>query len=79
MPRASTIVAVLLWSAFAFAQQTGHLEGTVTVIDGPAAAGIHVVAESDTMPRPRSTITDADGRYSLPHLLPGSYRVTFMA
>ena len=77
MPRASTIVAVLLWSAFAFAQQTGHLEGTVTVIDGPAAAGIHVVAESDTMPRPRSTITDADGRYSLPHLLPGSYRVTF--
>ena len=29
------------------------------------------------MPRPRSTLTEADGRYSLPQLLSGSYRVTF--
>ncbi|MXY56464.1 MAG: TonB-dependent receptor [Gammaproteobacteria bacterium] len=77
MQRTTTIVACLLWPAFAIAQQTGHIEGTVTVRDGPTAAGIRVVAESDTMPRPRATVTDAAGRYSLPHLLPGSYRVTF--
>ena len=79
MRRTTTIVACLVWPAFAIAQQTGHIEGTVTVLDGPTAAGIRVVAESDTMPRPRATVTDADGRYSLPQLLPGSYRVTFEA
>ena len=79
MRRTTTIVACLLWSAFATAQQTGHIEGTVTVRNGPTAAGIRVAAESDTMPRPRSTITDPDGRYSLRQLLPGSYRVTFEA
>ena len=31
------------------------------------------------MPRPRTTVTDANGRYSLAQLLPGSYRVTFEA
>ncbi|MCY3841782.1 MAG: carboxypeptidase-like regulatory domain-containing protein [Gammaproteobacteria bacterium] len=51
----------------------------MTVRDGLTAAGIRVVAESDTMPRPRTTVTDANGRYSLAQLLPGSYRVTFEA
>ena len=46
--------------------------------DAPAA-GIRVVAEGDTMPRPRSTLTGAEGRYSLAGLLAGSYRVTFEA
>ena len=79
MQRTTTIVACLLWPAFAIAQQTGHIEGAVTVRDGLTAAGIRVVAESDTMPRPRTTVTDANGRYSLAQLLPGSYRVTFEA
>ena len=77
MQRTTTIVACLLWPACAIAQQTGHIEGKVTVRDGATAAGIRVVAESDTMPRLRATVTDSDGRYSLPHLLAGSYRVTF--
>lgn len=77
MPRTVLIAAALLWPALAFAQQTGHIEGTVTVRDAATASGIRVAAESDTMPRPRSTITDAGGRYSLPQLLPGHYRVTF--
>ena len=29
------------------------------------------------MPRVRSTVTDADGRYVLARLIPGSYRVMF--
>ena len=77
---ASLVVGALLWPAFAIAQQTGHIEGRVVAVrDGPTAAGIRVAAEGDTMPRPRSTITDPDGRYSLRQLLPGSYRVTFEA
>ena len=79
MPRTVPIVVALLWPALAFAQQTGHIEGMVTVRDTATAGGIRVMAESDTMPRPRSTVTDARGRYSLPQLLPGSYRVTFEA
>ncbi|MYJ76404.1 MAG: TonB-dependent receptor [Gammaproteobacteria bacterium] len=79
MRTASLVVGALLCPAIAMAQQTGHIEGTVTVGDAPTAAGIRVVAESDTMPRPRATLTDAEGRYSLPQLLPGSYRVTFEA
>ena len=78
MARTLTIVATFLWPVFAFSQQTGHIEGTVTLRDSPAAE-IRVVAESDAMPRPRSTITDAHGRYSLPQLLPGPYRVRFEA
>ena len=75
---ATLAVGTLLWPAFAMAQQTGHIEGTATV-RGAATGEIRIVATSDTMPRPRSTITDAQGRYSLPQLLPGSYRVTFEA
>ena len=51
----------------------------MTVRDAATAGAIRVVAESDTMPRSRTTVTDARGRYSLPQLLPGSYRVTFEA
>ena len=79
MPRVAVIIAALLWPAFAIAQQTGHIEGTVTVRNAPTPGGIRVVAESDTMPRPRATVTDAAGRYSLAQLPPGSYRVTFEA
>ena len=79
MVQRATIVACLLWPAFAIAQQTGHIEGTVTVRDGPTAVGIRVVAESDSMPRPRATVTDTNGRFSLPQLLPGSYQMTFEA
>lgn len=79
MRNAPLVVGTLLWPALAFAQQTGHIEGTVTVRDAATADGIRVLAESDTMPRPRSTVTGLGGRYSLPQLLPGSYRVTFEA
>ena len=70
-------LAMLLSATFAFAQQTGRIEGTVTLHEVPTLAGIAVVAESDIMPRPRSTVTDADGRFGLSQLIPGNYRVTF--
>ena len=79
MHKTALVIAALSWPLLAIAQQTGRIEGRVTVPDAPTAAGIRVVAESDSMPRPRATVTDADGRYSLAQLLPGSYRVTFEA
>ena len=66
------LLAAAFWPAFAVAQQTGRIEGTVTLGDSTSSAGIRVVAESDAMPRTRSTVTDADGRYALARLIPGS-------
>ncbi|MCY3820040.1 MAG: carboxypeptidase-like regulatory domain-containing protein [Gammaproteobacteria bacterium] len=77
MPRTLISLAVLLCGTFASAQQTGAIEGVVTLRGATAAEGIAVSAESDVMPRARTTRTDAEGRYSLPQLLPGSYRVSF--
>ncbi|MDE0225012.1 MAG: carboxypeptidase regulatory-like domain-containing protein [Gammaproteobacteria bacterium] len=77
MRRILISLAVLLCATFTSAQQTGSIEGTVTVRDATVAEGIAVMAESDVMPRARTTRTDAEGRYSLPQLLPGSYRVSF--
>ncbi|MYD97217.1 MAG: carboxypeptidase regulatory-like domain-containing protein [Gammaproteobacteria bacterium] len=79
MPRAAFAVTALLWSTLAAAQQTGRIEGAVTLTDATSSAGVRVVAQSDAMPRSRSTVTDSDGRYALRRLIPGSYRVTFEA
>ena len=70
-------LAAVLCVTFVSAQQTGGMEGVVTLRGAPVAEGIAVMAASDVMPRARTTRTDAEGRYSLPHLLPGNYRVSF--
>ena len=77
MRKAMIAFAALLWGAFAAAQQTGGIEGVVTLRGATTAADIVVVAESDVMPRARTTKIDAEGRYALPQLIPGVYRVTF--
>ena len=78
MRKAMIAFAALLWGAFATAQQTGGIEGVVTLRGITAAAvDIVVVAESDVMPRARTTRIDAEGRFALPQLIPGVYRVTF--
>ena len=69
--------SALLCAAFATAQQTGSIEGVVTLRDATTAQDIAVVAESAVMPRARTTRIDAEGRYALPQLIPGVYRVTF--
>ena len=58
------------------AQQTGQIAGTVTS-DGQPLPGVTVEARSNVLPQPRVTTTDANGRYSLPALVPGSYTLTF--
>ncbi|HEY0370678.1 MAG TPA: carboxypeptidase-like regulatory domain-containing protein [Thermoanaerobaculia bacterium] len=61
----------------AFANITsGSLTGRVQVTGAPAR-GVTVTAESTVLQAPRTTITDADGRYWLGELPPGTYDVTF--
>ena len=68
---------MLLCGTLASAQQTGDIEGVVTLRGTTMAKGIAVSAQSDVMPRARTARTDAEGRYSLPQLLAGIYRVSF--
>src|SRR3954464_11600784 len=60
-----------------FAQQTGALHGRVTATDGSALPGVTVEARSNVLPQPRVTVTDANGDYRLPALIPGTYQLTF--
>ncbi len=70
-------VAFGLGSAAVFAQQTGTIEGKVTLADGSAVAGVTVEARSDVLPQPRTTTTSASGEYRLPLLPPGQYEITY--
>ncbi|MEP7011593.1 MAG: carboxypeptidase regulatory-like domain-containing protein [Acidobacteriota bacterium] len=77
-------LAVLVVSMVAFglgsvalAQQTGSIEGKVTLADGSAVAGVAVEARSDVLPQPRTTTTGPNGEYRLPLLPPGEYQITY--
>src|SRR5439155_6069407 len=70
-------LVLTLISATLFAQQTGSISGKVTASDKSALPGVTVEARSNVLPQPRVTTTEADGEYSLPALLPGSYTLTF--
>lgn len=76
LSRASLAVAGTLFSLSVMAQQTGGIAGKVTA-DGAEAGGITVKAVSSAMPRARTVATGADGRYSLPLLIPDTYTLTF--
>ncbi|HEX7150617.1 MAG TPA: carboxypeptidase-like regulatory domain-containing protein [Thermoanaerobaculia bacterium] len=52
------------------------LSGRVTT-DGAPLAGATVMAVGDALPQPRTTITDANGRWWMPALPPGEYDVIF--
>ena len=65
-------------AASAWGQQTGGIEGVVTSSGAPQA-GVAVEARSALVPRPRTAITDAEGRYRLPMLVPGTYLLRVVA
>jgi hypothetical protein len=74
------MVASTMICAPAFAQQTtGSIKGQVTVAGTQtvSAAGVKVSAASAVMPKARTTVTRADGSFSLPLLIPGDYELTF--
>jgi len=70
-------VLVALVSTLAFAQQTGNLAGKVTATDGSVLPGVTVEAKSNSLPQPRTAVTNEVGEYRLPALVPGNYTLTF--
>jgi hypothetical protein len=72
-------LACLLFSVTARAQtgSTGALTGTVTDPQGASLSGVEITVTSETTGEKRSTVSRASGDYSVPQLLPGSYRVEF--
>ncbi len=68
---------VLALSFFAFGQQTGSISGDVTASDGAPLPGVVITAEGNTLPRPRSTVSNARGFYRFDLLPPGNYELTY--
>ena len=72
------LLTLAFGSAAAFGQQeTGRITGTVTDPQDRVVPGVSVTATSVSTGATRSTVTDADGKYVLPNLLPASYDVKF--
>ena len=72
------LVGGWLSAANAWSQQTGGIEGSVTA-NGAPQARVAVEARSAVLPRPRAAVTDAEGRYRLPMLVPGPYLLRVVA
>jgi hypothetical protein len=77
MSRVWVILAVLLVSSSAHAQQTGSVAGRVVDTSDLALPGVTVEARADVLPAPRVAVTDGNGDYRLPALPPGNYTLTF--
>jgi hypothetical protein len=81
--RTFVIAALMLSSVLglphtAIAQQASGIAGLVKDTSGAVLPGVTVEAASPVLiEKVRSVVTDADGRYSIVDLRPGSYSVTF--
>lgn len=70
-------VALILWSACAFAQEfRSTISGRVTDPSGSAVAGAKVVVTEKNTGAKSETTSGAEGEYSLPFLPPGPYTLT---
>lgn len=74
---AAFALCLSLFASAAFAQQTGSISGKVTMPDGSPVPGVTVEASADVLPTPRVAVTDANGDYRMPALVPGTYTVKF--
>jgi hypothetical protein len=71
------LIAAIVLSARAWAQQTGTIQGKVTDNTGAVLPGVTVEAKSSVLPAARTTVSGPDGVYQLPALPPGIYTVSF--
>lgn len=78
LPLAVHLAVCLLALPVTVAAQDGEITGTVTDDTGGVLPGVTVEASAETAAAARLTVTDADGRYALAALPPGSYAVTFV-
>ena len=74
-------MACLLLSLSAMAQtgSTGALTGTVSDPTGAVVAGAQVKATNGATGQERTVVSQGNGNYTFPLLLPGTYRVEFSA
>jgi hypothetical protein len=72
------LLCVLAVSSTATAQQNASISGIVTDMTGGVLPGVTVEATSPVLiEKVRTAVSEANGRYQLPELQPGTYRVTF--
>ena len=70
------LAAARLASGVAFAQQTdARIIGTVTDPNGGILPGASVTVSNAVTGAPRTTVSDAQGRYTVTNLTPGTYQV----
>ena len=67
--------ALVLSTAMAFAQATAELNGRVTDESGAVLPGVTVTATQTDTGLTRSVVTDGSGRYVMPNLPTGPYRL----
>lgn len=70
---------LLIVSAFAFGQESGQINGTVTDPNGAVVRGAEVAAKNIGTQAERKATTDDQGGYLLTNLQPGVYDVTVSA
>ena len=68
-------VWLLLLCPAAFGQTTGNIEGRITDADGGPLPGVTIEAASSSLQGTRSVVSGRDGRYRMPGVPPGDYRV----
>src|SRR5947209_8366455 len=66
---------LLLTSTLAFGQATAELNGRVTDDSGAVLPGVTVTATQTDTGFTRTTVTEANGTYSMPNLPTGPYRL----
>jgi hypothetical protein len=68
---------ILIAPALLYAQEfRGTISGVVTDPTGAGVVGVHVTATEDRTGTTTRTVTNADGQYTLPFLLPGDYEIS---
>ena len=79
MRQASFVCAVFLVLAnvqVVAQETTGQIHGTVASEDGVPLPGVQVTVENPTVGYTRAVVTQVDGRYRFPALVPATYQVT---
>ena len=72
------VACALVFTGLASAQERfGALTGRVTDQQGQAIPGVTVVATNTQTGEVRTFVTDANGQFSAPDLVPGRYNVRF--
>ena len=72
-------LAMFATSAMAQSSTTGSIEGTVTDPNGAAVKGATVTVTSPNLISPQTATTNDEGRYQVPALPPGKYKVAIDA